>query len=90
MTDEIPDAVRESLSLLTIEQVCELLQVEKTWVWKNCNKGRFPYVKVGKYLRFKPAEVQAYLDGTWQQVVPTPVLEVVPTAPRRGRPRKAM
>jgi excisionase family DNA binding protein len=87
-TDDISRAVREALSLLTVDQVCELLQVDKQWLYKECQRGRFPHVKLNRQTRFRPADVQAYLDGTWRAPEPPVALEVVPTAPRKGRPRK--
>lgn len=88
--NDIAAAVRESLSLLTVEQVCELLQVDKQWLYKECQRGRFPHLKLNRQTRFRPAEVQAYLDGSWHAPERPVVLEVVPTAPKKGRPRKAL
>jgi excisionase family DNA binding protein len=87
VSTDIAAAVRESLSLLTPDQVCALLQVDKQWLYKECQRKRFPHVKLGRQLRFRPAEVQAYLEGD-RPAPPAPVLEVVPTAPKKGRPRK--
>ena len=80
--------MRESLSLLTPEQVCELLQVDVRWLYKQVQANRFPHRRVGKYLRFMPAEVQAYIEGDRPKAPAQPEPQV-PTAPRRGRPRKA-
>jgi excisionase family DNA binding protein len=81
---EITAAVRAELSLLTPDQVCELLQVKKDWLYDEVQRGRMPHVRLGRRLRFTPENLRAYLAGEWQQQVTAPV-----TAPvRRGRPRK--
>jgi len=43
--------------LLTIKQVCELLQVSKSLVYKWVHYGYVPYVKIGTLLRFKESEL---------------------------------
>jgi excisionase family DNA binding protein len=63
---DVPAAVRQRLSLLTADQVCELLQVTKPWLYDVVQAGRFPHVRLGRQLRFRPSEIEAYLDGTWQ------------------------
>lgn len=82
---EISPAIREEFFRLTAEQVCELLQVKKDWLYDEVQAGRFPCDRVGRQLRFKPAHLRAYLDGE----VSAPAEEVAPLdRPRRGRPRK--
>ena len=80
--ETITEAVRAKLSLLTPEQVCALLQVKVEWLRDQVQAGEFPVVKVGRLLRFRPAEVEAYLGGQW-----TPP-ELAVKALRRGRPRQ--
>jgi len=46
--------------LLTVGEVAEQLQVPRTWVYKHLN--RLPYIKLGKYLRFEPSQLDAMLD----------------------------
>jgi excisionase family DNA binding protein len=45
--------------LLTVEQVAERLQVPRTWVYKHLKE--IPYIKLGKYLRFEPSELESLL-----------------------------
>lgn len=59
---EITAEVRESLSLLTVEQVCELLQVKDSWLWAQCRAGTFPHIRMARQLRFRPDQVQQWLD----------------------------
>lgn len=87
MAEDITTAVRAQLSMLTPDQVCELLQVSKVWLYKEVRAGRFPHRKVGRLLRFKASEVDEYLAGEWQ---PAQQQEARPApSPRRGRPRKS-
>lgn len=61
--DGIEQAVRESLSLLTADQVCELLQVKKDWLYEQTAGGKFPHIKLGRHVRFRPLDVQDFLQG---------------------------
>ena len=81
------DDVREQLRLLTPEDVCELLQVKIDWLHDACQKGRFPFVKLGRQLRFRPDDVKAVIDGTWKAESPE---EDSPPTKRRARTRKAV
>jgi excisionase family DNA binding protein len=38
--------------LITPEELCELLQVKMTWVYRQVREGNIPHHKLGKYLRF--------------------------------------
>lgn len=89
--DRISTAVRNDLSLLTVDQVCELLQVDRRWIYKACQRGVLPYVKVGKYLRFRHADLEVWLSRSRQETLkrqPASELPRPATAPVRGRPRK--
>ena len=54
--------------LLTVEDVAALLKVSKSWVYEHTrSRGipraeRLPYIKVGKYVRFEPRAVRAFID----------------------------
>lgn len=53
----------ERLSLLTINEVLEILRVCRRTLEREINRGRFPRpIKVGKCLRWPPADLQAYFD----------------------------
>lgn len=53
--------------LLTVDEVAALLKVSKSWVYEHTrSRGvprgeRLPCIKLGKYVRFEPAAVRAYL-----------------------------
>lgn len=50
--------------LLTPEQLAEALQVPVSTLYKWRAAGTGPRsIKVGKYIRYRPAAVEAYLDS---------------------------
>jgi excisionase family DNA binding protein len=50
------------LGLLTPDQLCELLQVKKSWLYDEVEAGRLPCLRLGKQLRFRRADIIRYLD----------------------------
>ena len=51
--------------MLTIEQVCELLGVAKTFVYRRTCKGHpdpIPAYRLGGHLRFQPDEIDAWIQ----------------------------
>ncbi len=51
--------------LLTVEQVAEMYQVQKSWVYGRTRKrgvARLPHLKLGKYLRFEEGAVREFLE----------------------------
>ena len=55
-TDTLPQ-------LLTIDQLAEHLGVSVRHVRRLVAESRVPYLKVGKFVRFDPAEIVGWLDG---------------------------
>lgn len=47
----------------TLEELCDFLQVESWWVYEKTSKKQIPYCKVGKFLRFLPSEIMAWLES---------------------------
>lgn len=49
----------DSLNLVTIEELAQILKVPKGWIYQRtcCGQSEIPFVKCGKYLRFDPKEV---------------------------------
>ena len=51
--------------LLTVNEVAEILQVPVSWVYEH-TRGRsldqLPYLKIGKYLRFRLPDIEQYLE----------------------------
>jgi len=54
-----------SAQLLTIEEVAELLHVPVSWVYGNTRRrtmDRIPGFRLGKYWRFREADVLAWIE----------------------------
>jgi excisionase family DNA binding protein len=54
--------------LLTVSEVAALLKVSRSWVYEHTrSRGmprseRLPHIKIGKYLRFDPRAVRAFIE----------------------------
>lgn len=50
--------------LLNVKEAAEILGVKPSWIYGNVHQGTlpFPAVYVGRYLRFKQSDVQAYIE----------------------------
>jgi hypothetical protein len=51
--------------LLTVHDVSAMLHVPVSWVYEHTRRGApeaLPVVKIGKYLRFRPADLWDYIE----------------------------
>lgn len=51
-------------SWLTVDELASLLKVKKSWVYRQTMRsdlGAIPRIKVGKHLRFDPADVEPWI-----------------------------
>ena len=54
--------------LLTVAEVAALLKVSRSWVYEHTrSRGmppseRLPHIKIGKYVRFDPRAVRAFIE----------------------------
>jgi excisionase family DNA binding protein len=54
--------------LLTVDEVAALLKVSRSWVYEHsrskrmARSDRLPHIKIGKYVRFDPSAVRAFLQ----------------------------
>lgn len=55
---------------MTLNQVADALGISCDTMRKLCETGEIPYVKVGKFYRIKPGDVNKYLDRRYYQGVP--------------------
>ena len=51
----------DQLRLLDADDVCRLWKVRKSWLYDAVESGTIPVVRLGKQLRFRPADIAAYL-----------------------------
>ncbi len=47
--------------LLSVQQVCQLLGVGRSWVYQRINSGQIPSVQMGGNLRVKREDLQEYI-----------------------------
>ena len=51
------------LNLLTIDQLCELLKLKKSYIYDLTYRKRIPYKRIGRFLRFDPEEIKEWIDA---------------------------
>ena len=47
--------------LLTAEEVADRLGVGVKWVWAQARVGAIPHVRLGRYKRFRPEAIDAWI-----------------------------
>ncbi len=82
MTEPAADA---DMALWTPEQVCQALACRRSWLYDQVQAGRFPVIRLGRQLRFRPAEIATYLDTHTHVVASEPPPPGPARAPRRRR-----
>ncbi len=53
------------LRLLTVEEVSDLFQLPRSWVYERTRRRgieRLPHLKLGKYVRFEEKAVRQFLE----------------------------
>ena len=48
--------------LLSIAQVCQRLDMGKSWVYRRIHEGEIPSVKLGRTIKFRKSELEDYLE----------------------------
>jgi len=66
--------------LWTVDQLADYLGCPKSYVYRLTHERRIRFVRVGKTVRFRPDDVEAWLAGATVEPAPAPA--------RRGRPRR--
>jgi len=62
------ESASDFIELMTVADVAALLKVSRGWVYEHTRlrgklrSDRLPYIKLGKYVRFDPLVVRAFLD----------------------------
>lgn len=60
-----------SAKLVDAEAAAELLSVPASWVLAEARADRIPHVRLGRYVRFDPVELEAWWQsrarGPWRQ-----------------------
>ena len=47
--------------LLTIQEICELLKVKKTYIYWLTHQKKIPYIKMQGHLRFRQSDIDDWL-----------------------------
>lgn len=47
--------------LLSVEELAEFLDVPKSWIYRKTFERKIPHVKLGKYVRFHPEEIEQWV-----------------------------
>jgi len=81
-----PNCAAEETSVLlwTPRQVCSALACRRSWLYDEVQAGRFPVVRLGRQLRFRPADITSYLERHTRQAAAPPA-PLPARAPRRRR-----
>jgi excisionase family DNA binding protein len=66
MSQGAPETGGEAALLWTVEQVCRALACRRSWLYDQVEARRFPVVRLGRQLRFRPADITAYLNAQTQ------------------------
>lgn len=67
-TPHLDTTATQFFELLTVADVAALLKVSKSWVYEHTRSrgtprfDRIPHIKIGKYVRFDPQLVRAFLQ----------------------------
>jgi excisionase family DNA binding protein len=67
-SSDSPRDDRDLQELLTVDDVAALLKVSRSWVYEHTrSRGtpkseRLPYIKIGKYVRFDPRAMRAFIE----------------------------
>lgn len=52
--------------LINADEAADLLGVPASWVLAQARRNRIPHVRLGRYVRFDPAELEAWWRGRHQ------------------------
>lgn len=56
--------------LLTADQVADLLQVKRSWVYAETRANRIPHVRLGRYVRYRRNAVERWVHDIEEGVHP--------------------
>lgn len=48
--------------LITVKELAELWRVSPEWIYDNVTAGHIPCVRLGRHVRFRPADLATYLE----------------------------
>ncbi len=60
---ELAGADEQSLRLLSVDEVCEVLGMSKSWVYKQIRSGEIPSIRLGGSIKVQRADLEEYLEN---------------------------
>ena len=60
---ELLESAGSSLRLLSVEEVCAILGMGKSWVYRRMRSGEIPTLRLGRALKVRQADLEEYLEG---------------------------
>ncbi len=66
---ERTQAQQSNLELLSITDVCHVLGMGKSWVYRRIRSGEIPSVKLGRNIKVRRQDLETYLEEQLQQPV---------------------
>jgi excisionase family DNA binding protein len=65
MRELVETSVRKEVkkSLWSVDDVCQYLNIKKSTVYALAQSGSIPFYRLGRLIRFKPDDVQAWIEG---------------------------
>lgn len=49
--------------LVDVEAIAERLGVDPSWVYDRARRGIIPHIRLGRYVRFRVSDVDAWVDS---------------------------
>ena len=85
MSQHTPEQSDPGMLLWTVEDVCHALACRRSWLYDQVEARRLPVVRLGRQLRFRPADITAYLNAQTQPATTGPQPPSTGRAPYRRR-----
>lgn len=58
----------EPAALLRVSEVAAIISISERWIWERIASGEIPVVRVGKLVRIRRADVDAFArTGQWPE-----------------------
>ena len=70
-----PAGSNEKDTVFDVKALAEHLRVKESWVYQQVHTHSIPFVKIGKYPRFKKREIDRWMES--KAVRPIPALKLV-------------
>lgn len=64
-------------SVMSVQDLCQYLKVDESWVYKQVSLKKIPFFKAGKYTRFKKSRIDRWIDENDVKPLSKPSLRVM-------------